>query len=64
MCPVLILLPASDAGSFCVIAFPDKDPPCAAWQLSCFFKGYFYAPVTLLTPDFEGGSMFAFRMRF
>jgi len=30
MYPVRILLPVFDAGSFCVIAFPDKDSPCAA----------------------------------
>ena len=39
MYPVLVLLPAFDAGSFYVIAFPDKDHPCAAWQLSCIFWG-------------------------
>ena len=61
---VRVLLPAFVTGSFCVIAFPDKDPPRAAWQLSCFFWGYFLAPVTLLTAFFEGSSMFAFRMQF
>ena len=54
MYPVLVLLPAFDAGSFYVIVFLDKDPPCAAWQLSCLFLVCFYSPVTLLIPNFEG----------